>query len=317
MLAGLFFVIGLAMLLVGADWLVRTASHAAAHLRITPLVIGLTVVAFGTSAPELAVTLRAAFTEHAADIALGNIVGSNIANILLVLGASAAIAPITVQSALLRFHVPAMIAASLLVAIMALNGHFGAVNGSLLLFALVLYLLLTLRRGDRDLVAAEPPPERPFGWVAAAGLLSGILLLGAGAYILVEAAVVLARLLGVSELVIGLTVVAVGTAAPELATSLIAALRGERQIALANIIGSNLFNLLAVLGCAALLAPGGLPVAKPALLFDIPVMVATALICLPLFWRGMRISQREGLLLLGGYAAYLVILIAAPFPFAT
>lgn len=309
MLALLAFLAGLAVLLVGADLLVRMSSQAAAHWQISPLVVGFTIVAFGTSAPELAITLRAGFTEHAADIALGNIIGSNIANTLLVLGTSAAIASIAVSRQIAQFHIPAMIGASTLTALLAFGGNIGRSEGGVLLACLALYLLITILRKDPSLNAeTQTPPDGRFGLAKGSLMLLSIAMLSGGAYITVDAAVVIAQSLGVSELVIGLTLIAVGTSLPELATSVIAAWRGERQMALANIIGSNIFNLFAVLGTAALIAPQGINVATEALYFDIPIMLLTAFVCLPVFYSGMRVSRREGAIFLCCYGVYCLYL---------
>ncbi|ABM61681.1 calcium/sodium antiporter [Halorhodospira halophila] len=307
----LLFTIGLAGVLAGAELLVRGASRLAQRLGIAPLVVGLTVVAFGTSAPELAITVRAAFTDHAADLALGNIVGSNIANILLVLGLAALIAPIVVAHRLIRIHVPMMLAASLLTVLLALDGALGTVDGAILLAGLAGYLALTLVRDRTPLsAAAETAPPAPLPR-AVAGLLLGIPLLAGGAFLLVDAAAALAAALGISDLVIGLTLVAVGTSLPEIATTLAAYRLGDRQMAVGNLVGSNIFNLLAVLGVAALLAPEGVAVAGAALAFDLPVMLAVSFACLPVFFTGYTIARWEGGVFLGYYAAYCAFLFLA------
>ncbi len=306
----LLFSAGLAAVLGGGELLVRGAAQLAGRLGVSPLIIGLTVVAFGTSAPELAITLRAAFTEHAADLALGNVVGSNIANILLVLGLAATLAPIAVARRLIRIHVPVMIAVSLLVAGLAVAGDLGPAQGAVLLLALAAYLVLTVR-WDRQQVAPDEAPGDGSIPGAALRLLLGIPLLAGGSFLLVEAAAAIATALGISELVIGLTLVAVGTSVPELATSLVAMARDDRQMAVGNAVGSNIFNLLAVLGCAALLAPGGVHVARQALVFDLPVMLAAAFACLPVFFTGHTIARWEGVLFLGYYAVYCAFLFLA------
>ncbi len=303
----LLFSTGLAAVLGGGELLVRGATQLAGRLGISPLIIGLTVVAFGTGAPELAITLRAAFTEHAADLALGNVVGSNIANILLVLGLAATLAPIAVTQRLIRIHVPVMIATSLLVAGLAVLGNLGPAQGAVLLLALAAYLVLTVRWDRQQL---QPDEAEATGSMASAilRLLLGIPLLAGGSFLLVEAAAAIAAALGVSDLIIGLTMVAVGTSVPELATSLVAVARDNRQMAVGNAVGSNIFNLLAVLGCAALLAPEGVHVARQALVLDLPVMLAVAFACLPVFFTGHTIARWEGILFLGYYAAYCAFL---------
>lgn len=300
---------GLLLLAVGAHLLVRGASHLARQLRIPPLVIGLTVVAFGTSAPELTVSLRSALNGQG-DIAIGNVLGSNIFNVLLILGLCALIAPLQVRRQLVRLDVPLMIGASLLAWLLALDQHYSLLDGAVL-FACLLGYLAVLYGYSRKGVASQAEPaaqELPVSVPKAVlSMLAGLALLVVGADWLIDGAVTLARALGLSELIIGLTLVAAGTSLPELATSLFAAFRNERDIAVGNIVGSNLFNLLGVLGLSALAAPG-LSVSPNALAFDFPVMTAVAVACLPIFFAGYRISRWEGLLFLGYYLAYIVYL---------
>jgi cation:H+ antiporter len=303
---------GLALLLGGAELLVRGASRLALRLGLTPLVIGLTVVAFGTSAPEMAIGVGAALRGEP-DLALGNVVGSNIANVLLVLGLSALVTPMVVQRQLVRLDVPVMLAVSVAVLAMALDGMIGRIEGVLLFAAGVAYVVVLLRlarRGNDDIAAAaeadvpdEETAQAPL-WRHALLVLGGLGLLVLGSHWLVAGAVTVAQLLGVSELVIGLTVVAIGTSLPEIATSLMAALRGERDLAVGNIVGSNVFNLLFVLGAASAIAPDGMVVRSAALHFDLPVMTAVAAACLPIFFTGHCIQRWEGALFLGYYVAY-------------
>ena len=253
MITLLLFLAGGALLVGGAELLVRGASRLAITAGIAPLVVGLTVVAFGTSAPELAVTVGATFSGQA-DLALGNVVGSNIANILLILGVSAAITPLVVSEQIVRLDVPLVIGASVMVWILALDGRIGRLDGLLLFAGVVLYTVFVIRQSRRETRAmqSESPAVGSKGsraWVLNVGLIViglGLLVLGAGW--LVQAAVTVAAALGVSPLVIGLTVVAIGTSLPEVATSVMASLRGEREIAVGNVVGSCLHNLLAVLG---------------------------------------------------------------------
>jgi cation:H+ antiporter len=305
-------VVGLAVLTVGAEALVRGASRIAARLGIPSLIIGLTVVAFGTSAPELAVSIGAAFSGQA-DIALGNVVGSNIFNVLFILGLSALIVPLAIASQLIRTDVPLMIGASVLVLLFALDGAIGRGEGLILFIGLLLYIGFQIRQGRRerqDNGASEAPPAGR-GWVDALLVAAGLVLLVAGARVLVASAVAIAQSLGVSELLIGLTIVAAGTSLPEVATSVVASLRGERDIAVGNVIGSNVFNLLGVLGLSAAVAPAGIPIAPEALRFDLPVMIAVAVACLPIFVTGREIARWEGGLFLAYYFAYTVYLIMA------
>lgn len=314
-LAVVLFIVGLGLLVAGAEALVRGTSAIAARAGISPLVIGLTVVAFGTSAPEMAVSVSAAYGGQAgADLALGNVVGSNICNVLLILGICAVITPLAVAQQLVRFDVPLLIGVSLLVLLLSLDGDLGRGSGALLFAGVIGYTAFAVRKGRREGTAVEPEyagkPQRRLALVINAGLVVlGLALLVLGARWLVDGAIRLARLLGIGELVIGLTVVAVGTSLPEVATSIVASLRGERDIAVGNVIGSCLFNLLAVLGLAALVAPGPLTVQTSMLHFDLPVMVATAVACLPIFFTGYSISRWEGLLFLGYYIAYTAFLV--------
>lgn len=301
------FVLGLALLIAGAEALVRGAAALAARLGITPLAIGLTVVAFGTSAPELAASLLAA-RAGAGDIAMGNVVGSNIFNVLFILGLTAVIAPLVVQRQLVRVDVPVMIAVSLLVVPLAWDGRISRGEGALLFAGVILYTALLLRAARRE-ADGEGPKAVAGPVVAQVGLVVGGLAgLVLGARWLVAGAVALARMLGLSELIIGLTVVAAGTSLPEVAASVVAALRGQRDLAVGNVVGSNIFNILCVLGGAAF-AGGGVPVAAAARHLDIPVMIAVAVACLPIFFTGHRISRWEGALFLGYYLAYTLYLV--------
>jgi cation:H+ antiporter len=312
------FLLGIGLLVGGAEWLVKGASRLAASVNISPLVIGLTVVAFGTSAPEMAVSVHAAWNGQP-DIALGNVVGSNICNVLLVLGLSALITPLVVAQRLIRVDVPLMIGASILLYLLALDGQISRLDGLLLFTGILAYTTFAVIKGRREnaVVAAEYASE--FGSASLPKgadrvvrnltlVLLGLAMLVVGARWLVDGAVAGARWLGVSELIIGLTVVALGTSLPEIATSVIASLRGERDIAAGNVIGSNLFNILAVLGLSSLAAPDSIVVAPAALSFDLPLMVGAAVACLPIFFTGNRIDRWEGVLFLGYYAAYVVYL---------
>jgi len=314
----LWFVLGLVALVVGAEALVRGASRLALSFGISPLVVGLTVVAFGTSSPEMAVSVQSALSGQV-DLAIGNVVGSNVFNVLFILGVSALIVPLLVHQQLVRQEVPLMIGASLLVWGLAADGGIGRWDGALLAGLLVAYTLFVIRQSRREDRSvrdeyAEGMPGDGSAWdrhwavqvlLVAAGL--GLLVLGADW--LVEAAIAFARAFGVSELVIGLTIVAAGTSLPEVATSILAAVRGERDIAVGNVVGSNIFNLLGVLGVSALVAPTGLAVAPAVLSFDLLVMTAVAVACLPVFFTGNRIDRWEGLVFLAYYVAYTVYLI--------
>ena len=316
----LMFLLGLGALTVGAELMVRGASRLALTLGISPLVVGLTVVAFGTSAPEMAVSVGAAMG-GTGDIAVGNVVGSNIANVLLILGLSALIVPLVVNEQIIRQEIPIMIGASLLLVVMSLDGLLSPGEG-VVLFALVVaytvFLVVQSRRAGQatqDEYAGEMPDTNSkwdAHWaVQVALVVVGLVLLVVGADWLVDAAVAVARVYGVSDLVIGLTVVAVGTSMPEIATSLVAAFRGERDIAVGNVVGSNVFNIFAVMGVAGFLSGGGIVVSEAARNFDLWVMLAVALACLPIAMSGREIARWEGGLFIGYYIAYTAFLVLA------
>ena len=310
-------VVGGVLLIAGAELLVRGASRLAIAAGISPLVVGLTVVAFGTSSPELAVTVSSAMAGEA-DVALGNVVGSNIFNVLFILGVSALIAPLVVAQQLVRFDVPIMIGTSLLALLLALDGRLGRIDGVVLFAGIVAYTGILLRQSRRESPAVQVEYENAYGQPRQRRssmignvflVLIGLGLLVVGARWLVGAAVDVATALGVSELVVGLTIVAAGTSLPEVATSILATLRGERDIAVGNVIGSNIFNLLAVLGLGSMAAQDGLPVSPGALAFDFPVMIGVAVATLPIFFTGYRIARWEGAVFLGYYVAYTAFLV--------
>lgn len=320
-MAILLFVIGLVFLIVGAEVLVRGASRLASAFGIAPLVVGLTVVAFGTSSPELAVSIESSLSGQAG-IALGNVIGSNIFNVLFILGMAALIVPLIVSQQLVRVDVPLMIGLSVLVLLLSLDGALGWIDGLILVLGLVTYvtfLIMQSRRQGQETAAqnradgvpdAIPDSENSLA-KNLAFIAGGLVLLVVGSGWLVDSAVAFAKHLGVSELVVGLTIVAAGTSLPEVVTSLIAALRGERDIAVGNVVGSNIFNLMGVLGIASIIAPGGIAVSPAVLGFDMPVMIAVALACLPIFFTGGIISRAEGVILLAYYGAYTLYLIMA------
>ncbi len=305
------FVLGGLLLVGGAELLVRGASRLAVAAGITPLVVGLTVVAFGTSAPEMAVTVGSAAAGQAG-VALGNVVGSNIFNVLFILGVAALIAPLVVAQQLIRFDVPLLIGVSILVLFLALDGRIGRLDGTVLFAGIVAYTVWLIHQSRQEPPAVVDeyagslavPVARARPLVNVVMVLIGLGLLVMGARWLVDAAVTTATALGVSELVIGLTIVAAGTSLPEVATSVLATVRGERDIAVGNVIGSCLFNLLAVLGLGGLIAPDGIPVSQGALSFDIPVMVAVAIAALPVFFTGHTIARWEAAVFLSYYLAY-------------
>jgi cation:H+ antiporter len=319
----LYLLGGFIILMAGAEGLVRGASSLAAALGISPLVIGLTVVAFGTSAPELAVSVQSAY-RGTMDVAVGNVVGSNIFNILLILGISAVITPLIVNSQLLRLDVPLMIVVSFIFYFMALDGVISRLDGLLLFGGLLLYIWWSIRKSRQEQEGKEEDDDEysqkdggVFGYVKnVAFVVVGLAMLVVGSDWLVEGATALARLFNVSDLIIGLTIVALGTSLPELATSIVAAIRKERDIAVGNVVGSNFFNIMAVIGLSGLVAPVGVEVSAVALQFDIPVMLFVSVLAFPILFIDGRISRWEGalmLVLLAAYITYLVF-ISIPYP---
>ena len=323
----LLFVVGFICLVVGAELLVRGASKLAIAAGLSPLVVGLTVVAYGTSAPELAVSLQSSFASQS-DLAVGNIIGSNISNILLILGISATVSPLFVAKQLVRLDVPLMIAASFLMLLMSLDGTINRSDGIILVVGAIAYTIFTVwecrrenaqasQTSENGLESITPDTHRPDRrrqkqWINLTAplvvLFAGIGILVLGAELMVDGAVTIAQYLGVSELIIGLTIVAIGTSLPEIATSVMASLKGERDIAVGNAVGSNIFNILLVIGICSIVTPGGLTVAPSALRFDLPVMITVAVACLPIFFTGYMVLRQEGLLFLAYYVAYMLYL---------
>ena len=298
----------LLLLIAGAELLVRAALRLAERLRVRPLIIGLSLVAFGSTAPQLTVSLQAAY-QGAPDVAVGSVIGSNIFNVLVILGLAALIIPLRVSRQLVRLDIPLMIAASALVYALCGNGHLGRAEGLLLLLALAGYLAMLwhqLRHYARTYPGQDASAARAgrFWSGALLQVLFGLGLLSLAGHLLLEAAIEVATDLGLSERVIGLTVVAVCTSLPELAAALIAAIRGEREIAVGTVIGSNLLNLLGVLGLTALITPEPLTISPNALAFDLPVMLGVAALSLPVFYSGYRITRSEGLVFLCLYLVY-------------
>ena len=318
----LMFVGGLIGLVLGAELMVRGASKLALSFGISPLVVGLTIVAFGTSAPEVAVSVGAVL-DGKTDIAIGNVVGSNIFNVLFILGLSAIITPLVVNIQLIRQEVPIMLGASLLLLALTLDGSVSMMDGAIMLALMVAYTVFLVVQSRRetqaanDEYAAEVKPAEPGSWdsrlpVQLLLIAGGLVCLVVGSEWLVDASVEFAKSLGVSDVVIGLTIVAAGTSMPEVATSVMAAVKGERDIAVGNVVGSNTFNILGCLGISGI-ASGGLGLVMPesVLNFDIWVMLAVALACLPVFMTGREIARWEGAVFLLYYVAYVAYLVLA------
>lgn len=317
MLTLLLFVSGLVALVVGAEVLIRGAGSIARAVGLSPLVVGLTVVAFGTSAPEAAVSIGSAL-QGQPNLVMGNVVGSNTFNVLVILGLSAVIIPLSVHSQIIRQELPIMIGTAALVVLFAFDGEVSRIEGILLSVGLIGYtsfLVIQARAAPasetEDLAPNEASeaanqPSLPKSLLLVALGLVGLVV---GADWLVQACVDIAKALGMSDLVIGLTIMAAGTSLPELAASAAAALRGQRDIAVGNIIGSNIFNILGCLGLAAVVAPQGIAVDPSVLRFDLWVMVAAFVICVPTFLRGRNISRREGAAFLLAYCGYTSVLL--------
>lgn len=305
-MVALLLVAGLVLLVLGGDFLVRGAGGLGRAAGISPLVIGLTVVAGATSAPELAVSLDAALT-GSPGLAVGNAVGSSIANVLLVLGIAAIIRTQHAGKGLLRFDVPVALGATVLVLLLSIDGTLGRLDGALLILGLGAYLVLAIRRGQRESRRTRPAgqhlgTDRSHVGRDVAFLVAGIALLVAGARWLVQAASDIAAAAGFSDLVIGLTVVAVGTSLPEIVTSVIAAIKGDRELAVGNVVGSNIFNFGAVLGLTSAVTP--VPIDAAAVRFDLPVLLAVTAALAVMLFTGSVVSRGEGFLLVGWFTAY-------------
>ncbi|MCC7493563.1 MAG: calcium/sodium antiporter [Fimbriimonadaceae bacterium] len=303
---GLLALLGLGLLVGGAELLVRGAAGLARRLGVPTLVIGLTIVSWGTASPEVAVTLRSALG-GSADLAVGNAVGSSIFNLLVLLGLAAVVAPFHVRRQVIRLDVPVLIGAAGAVALLARDGRLSTAEGVLLCLAFLAHSAWLFRRGE---VEPEPAVSGSPVWQDLLLLAVGLGLLLQGAAWLVAGALAVARALAVSEAVIGLTVLAAGTSLPEVATALASARRGTPELAIGNALGSSIYNLLLVLGLTAAVC-GGIPVALGVLHFDLPFLLAACLACLPVFFAAGGITRAEGLVMLGYYVLYVVWLLLA------
>lgn len=316
-LVTLFF--ALVAMVVGAELLVRAASRLAAMFGVSQLVIGLTIVSFGTSAPEFVVSIKGALTNHS-DLVVGNCIGSNIFNVLFIIGVCAVTAPLVVTKQLIRLDVPIMIGSSLFFLLLSIDGIIDRYDALMLLTSFTLYYGFVIRKSlqehssknDNNLPASSNVKSSYtlLAIIKQIGLITiGLILCISGAELMVDRAVTLARILGVSELVIGLTIISIGTSLPEVATSIVATIRGERDIAIGNVVGSCIFNILGVIGLASVIAPKGITVAPSVLRFDLPVAIVASIACLPIFFTDYKISRWEGFLFLFYYVAYITYLI--------
>jgi cation:H+ antiporter len=310
-------VAGLILLVAGAEGLVRGASRLALSAGISPLVVGLTVVAFGTSSPEMAVSVSAA-RDGVSDIAIGNVVGSNIFNVLLILGVCALAVPLVISWRLVRLEVPLMIAVSILLWLFILDGEIARWEAAVLFGGVIAYTVWAIRASRRESAVAREmsapgaePPDTPSPWYVNVGyVVGGLVLLVVGSDWMVDSSVEIAEELGLSKLVIGLTIVAAGTSLPELATSVLAAIKGERDIAVGNVVGSNIFNILGVLGLSGLVGKFELQASSFVQDVDVPVMILVAAICLPVFFSGRNLMHRyEGVAFVVAYLLYVTYLV--------
>ena len=313
-------VVGTVCLVFGAEWLVRGASTVATKLGVAPIVVGLTVVAFGTSAPELAVSVSGAISGNA-DVAIGNVVGSNTFNILFILGLSAAISGLFIEQRLLKLDIPLLIVISLVIYVLILDDSVSRLEGAVLFAGIIAYTVWLLRGArtpespgvsaeyEQAVNQVEAPTFRKSLGFQVGLIIAGLALLVLGSRLLVDSATEIASALGVSDLVIGLTVVAAGTSLPELATSVMAAIRGQRDIAVGNVVGSNIFNLLSVLGASAVVSSDGVAVNREVIRLDFPVMLAATIVLLPICWNGFKVKRWEGIMLAVFYVAYVAYLV--------
>lgn len=311
--------LGIALLVGGGEVLVRGAVRLATRIGIPALVVGLVIVSFATSAPELAVTVGSVLDGEPA-LAVGNVVGSNIANVLLILGISALLLPLAVKRRLVRFDLPVMVGISVLFLVLVLDGEISQFDGAVLLLAAVGHIALSFAMGRRKTTSESTAPAESPSQPDSRGqgvvipvvlLLAGLGLLVLGANLLVTGASAIAAGFGISPLVIGLTIVAIGTSLPELATSIAAVRQGERDLAVGNIVGSNILNIGVVLGIPAMIFPGGIPVPPAAVALDIPLMVAAAVALVPIAFTGYQIARWEGAVFVGLYAAFTAYVVLA------
>ena len=318
---------GFIALTVGATWFVDGASGIAERFKVPPLIIGLTIVALGTSAPEIAVNVVAAYSDQSG-LAVGNVVGSNVLNILCVLGICALVAPLIVSHNVVRRDVPVMVFASLLLWMFARDQVINSEEASILLVLLFLYTIIQIIVARMEIGSDEAPKKthmhkggpivRKTSKMSSMPLSQiGMIVIGAlalllGSQWLVAGATTIAKeYFGISDLVVGLTVVAIGTSLPELAASLTATLKGERELAVGNVVGSNIYNVLAVIGFTGIIARSGIGVPQEAISIDFPVMIAASIACLPIFFFGWNIARWEGALFLAYYVVYISYLVLA------
>jgi len=301
--------VGLAMLYFGAEWLIRGAISISNKFGVSQLVIGLTVVAFGTSAPELAVSVSSAI-QGLSDVALGNVVGSNIVNIGAILGISAIISPIAVSKSTIKKEIPIMIGISFLLLAIILDGKIDFVDGTLLVIGIIVFTGYSYRSSKKDTdietIQNYQVLQKNIISKSIIFIVAGLLLLTVGSFLTVDNAVIIGNSFGISELFMGLTVVAIGTSLPELITSIVAAKKGHADLSVGNIVGSNIFNIMAILGISSLIS--GITVSEQ-ILIDVGIMLTFSLILIPIMRSGFIISRKEGMLLIAGYVGYVIFLL--------
>lgn len=320
--ASIVFIAGLVIIILAAEFVLRGASRLAARLGIKPIIIGLTVVSVGTSVPELAVGITAV-SEGSGSLAVGNIAGTNILNILFILGLSAAIRPLPLQLLSIRFDVPVMIVSAIALFLMALDGQLSRFEGILLTMAAVIYAIAIIRISKKESAKMRQEYAEEYGsqvllkeknsvlgWVGNIFLMiAGLVLSMVGADLLVAGAVSIAQAMGVSDAIIGLTIVAIGTSAPELATTIMATIKNDRDVAVGNLIGSSISNILFILGVTCIVAPNGVDVSEDILWLDLPMAAAVAIVCYPVFRSDRMVTRREGIIFVSAYLIYLTFLL--------
>lgn len=325
-LSVVLFVVGLATLIGGAELFLRSVDKFGAAWSVSPVVMGLTVVAFATGAPELAISLQAA-VDGKPDLVVGNILGSNIANILLILGIAGLVQPLKITNRIIKVDVPMVIGASMLLFVLAMDGLLSPLDGGIILLALIGYSIFMYFQIRKDRLAnislsggalkLDEELTTAFYVKYIVLLLVGLVLIVMGSRFMVHSAVEIAGVLGISELIIGLTIVSIGTSLPEVATSVSAVRHGDSDTAVANVMGSNLYNILLTLGLTVVIAPGAIDVSMDAVNLDLPFMVIVAGACLPLFWPGKELGRPEAFGFLTYYGLYLayLVLISIQHPF--
>ncbi|MFV9473213.1 calcium/sodium antiporter [Advenella sp. RU8] len=316
------FVAGLVIIILGAEMILRGAARIAIMLRVKPIIIGLTIVSIGTSTPELAVGITAGFNGEG-EMAIGNIIGTNLVNILFILGLSAAIRALPIQSQNLKLDLPMIVFCSLVLLVFSLDGHLSRLDASILLLMALVYTFVLIRKSRQEPVAVQHEFAQEFGaektittWAATTKtwnlilLCAGMALSILGADLLVDSAVTIAEHFGVSNAIIGLTIVAIGTSSPELVTTILSTIKNDRDVAIGNLIGSSIYNILFILGVTGFVVPNGLNIGSDLLWIDFPLMIAVSVLCIPIFKSQATVSRKEGAFFVFLYLAYMALLLS-------